>query len=199
MSFVEERLPLEISMQSSGGPGWSTTIVELDSGDESRNQNWSLDRGEWDVGSYLRSWEILQGFLAFFNARRGKAIGFRFQDPFDYKVVAEPFGTGGGGVTQFQLTKTYTSGSGTYVKNITKPIAGLSIYDNGTLRTLTTDYTVDTGTGIVTFLSAPTSGHALTWSGTFDKPVRFDIDKLNISYADLRRGTVRVPIIELKS
>ena len=43
MSFAEVRFPDDISYGSSGGPEYSTDIVETQSGHEQRNANWA----EW--------------------------------------------------------------------------------------------------------------------------------------------------------
>jgi hypothetical protein len=50
-----------------------------------------------------------------------------------------------------------------------------SIYVGGTLKTVTTDYTIDSR-GMVTFASAPAGAAALTWTGAFYWEVRFEND-----------------------
>jgi len=45
---------------------------------------------------------------------------------------------------------------------------------------VTTHYTIS-ATGLVTFVSPPPNDHALTWSGEFDIPVRFDVDYLPVT------------------
>ena len=47
---------------------------------------------------------------------------------------------------------------------------------NGVPKTITTDYSIDATTGIVTFVSQPSVGAPLTWTGEFDVPVRFGAD-----------------------
>lgn len=39
-----------------------------------------------------------------------------------------------------------------------RPVSGLTVYVDGILQTLTTDYTVNTTTGIVSFVTAPADG-----------------------------------------
>lgn len=41
-----------------------------------------------------------------------------------------------------------------------------------------TAHTLDTATGIVTIVSAPSAAN-VTWAGEFDVPMRFDTDKLD--------------------
>lgn len=52
-------------------------------------------------------------------------------------------------------------------------LASLLVYKDGTLKTLTTDYTVSVN-GLVTFVVAPTAAMVLTWTGTYYRRVRFE-------------------------
>ena len=76
-----------------------------------------------------------------------------------------------------------------------------AFFDNASPVSPTVDYT----TGLVTFGSAPTSGHTLTWTGQFDTPCRFDIDDLKIELVDelpaggdLLCRWASIPLIELR-
>jgi len=57
---------------------------------------------------------------------RGRCHTFLHKDWGDYEATAEPFGTGDGATTTFQLKKvsTYAGTSATYERTITKPVAG---------------------------------------------------------------------------
>ena len=197
--FEEQRFPLDISWGSQGGPRWSTTINAATSGFEQRNINWSDVRHAWDLRYGIKHREHMLRVVAFFNAVRGKATGFRFFPPLDFRADEEPFGTAvppDGILTAFQLERTYTLGSRTYIRNITKP-AGvqspgalipspdgqgpLRIFLNAVEQTTPVQYTLDETTGIVTFVVAPILNDVLTWTGPFDVPVRFDVDMLNAS------------------
>jgi hypothetical protein len=59
------------------------------------------------------------------------------------------------------------------------PAPGPLIYINGTLKTLTTDYSAGS-TGLITFVSAPASNAVLTWSGSFYRRVRFAQDGMSM-------------------
>ena len=77
--------------------------------------------------------------------------------------------------TTFQLAKKYTSGAQVQSRLIRKPIAtGFAILVSGVPPT----YTLDATTGIVTIAAAPAAS-AITWSGEFDVPVRYDTDQLD--------------------
>ena len=90
-------------------------------------------------------------------------------------MTAEPFGTGDGTTTQFQLIrKLYTSGFSEPVQNLNGAPA---IYKNAVLQATPADYSVNS-LGVVTFVSAPPNGHALTWTGSYYFRVRFMQDLL---------------------
>jgi uncharacterized protein (TIGR02217 family) len=200
MSFVEERFPVDISFGATGGPMHSTDIITTFGGREQRNINWSAPLGMWNVAHGAKTQTQLNLLIAFFRARRGKAVGFRFKDWSDYTVTAGNIGTGTGALTTFQLRKQYTSGGATVNRIITKPVAGtILIYKNGVLQVVTTDYTVSTTTGIVTFIVAPALNDVITASFEFDVPARFDIDKMEISIENLGISSWgNVPVIEIR-
>ena len=115
----------------------------------------------------------LQTLLGFYLARQGQYDSFLFADPTDNSVSLQSFGTGDGTTTAFQLGRVY----GGFAEAIQNPFQ-VAIFDNGTQKS--SGYTVGTlGTvngGLVTFTTAPTAGHALTWSGSFFFRLRFKDD-----------------------
>lgn len=137
--------------------------------------------------------------LNFFYVRRGKAYGFRFKDWVDYQLTAENIGTGNGVLTAFQITKTYTDAGGSYVRNIYKPVSGIAVYLNGVLQTITTHYTINLSTGVITFVTPPSAAVAVTVTGEFDVPVRFDTDSLDVTLQWIEAGQVQgIPLVELR-
>lgn len=80
MSFTEIRFPENISYGSTGGPEFSTDVVTTHNGCEQRNINWSRARARYNIAYGVRSSEQLTELITFFHARKGKAIGFRFND-----------------------------------------------------------------------------------------------------------------------
>lgn len=160
MSFIETpACPNDHGYGGSGGPGYSTDIVATASGYEHRNSNWSSARRRWDIG-YTRNQTQLNTLMDFFHAVRGKAHGFRFRDPADYAVTTTDgsigSAVGDGTPGPHQLRKRYTSGATTTDRDIRKP-ATAAIYRAGVLKTLTTHYTLDTATGLVTWVHDATS------------------------------------------
>jgi uncharacterized protein (TIGR02217 family) len=64
-----------------------------------------------------------------------------------------------------------------------------------------TAFTVDTTTGIVTFLPGhvPDVGVAVTAGFLFDVPVRFDTDYLEVDLSAFAAGAIpKIPVVEIK-
>jgi uncharacterized protein (TIGR02217 family) len=209
MAFHEIQFPTDISAGSSGGPERITDIVTLRSGFEERNSIWANSRRRYDASQGIRSIDKLYETIEFFEARRGRLHGFRWRDWSDYrsgkpkKVPAfndQQIGTGNGVATQFQLSKTYSLSSNPWTREIKKPVAGtVLIGKNGVQQTITTHFTVDTTTGIVTFVTPPANGHVITAGFEFDVPVRFDTDFMNVSVEIFEAGSLpQIDILEIR-
>lgn len=188
MSFLETpRFPDEIAAWAVGGRGFMTTVVETYGGNEYRNAAWSQARGKWEVlqdavrmgnPSSPRS---MQALRTLFRVCAGQLYGFRFKDYQDYQDEAGGvLGTTGlavGSTLAYQMFKDYVLSPLSYQQIIQKPVAStIAVYNNGVLQTTPGQYSLDSTTGIVTFVSQPTVGHTLTWTGEFDVPVRFATD-----------------------
>lgn len=198
MAFIETRFPVDIAFGSSGGPEYSTDIVIVQSGHEQRNANWSQARAKYNVAHGVKTQAQLDALIAFFRARKGRADGFRFKDWADYKVTGQNIGTGNGTTTVFQLKKTYTSGSGSETRTITKPVSGtIAIYKDAVLQS--SGYTADTTNGQITFSVAPANGVVITADFEFDVPVRFDTDRLSASLDTYgSHSWNEIPIVEVR-
>lgn len=204
-TFAEKLLNPDYSAIRAGGPEFSTAIISTPAGLSQRNINRFDAVRRWQIDFSLLHQPVLRDLRAAHLGLRGQAYGFRFKDWSEFwfsddgtpdSPIATPhqFGTGNGTATAFQLKKTYTFATGfSYEQTIVKPVASvpgdsrgntISIYKNGVLQTLTTDYTIDYQTGIVTFTSAPTNGHALTVTGEFDFPATFGSDWFNPQIGD---------------
>jgi uncharacterized protein (TIGR02217 family) len=205
MNFHEVSFPLAVAFHSTGGPVRKTEIVTLGSGYEERNAVWAGSRRSFDVGSGVRSLDDLSAVIAFFEARAGRLYGFRFKDFADFKSCApgaaispadQAIGSGDGHTTAFQLIKTYASGVGSWTRAIVKPVTGtVRIAVAGS--EITSGFSVDSTTGLVTFTDAPVSG-AITAGFAFDCPVRFDTDSLSINLASFQAGEApSIPLTEI--
>jgi uncharacterized protein (TIGR02217 family) len=169
--------PLECQ-RLTAGPGWNTRIVRTRSGAEQRNAEWSDALRTFDAATGVRTLSDLRTLEQHFNAMRGQLHGFPLLDRTKYSVTAEGFGTGDGSTTAFQLTINDGNAANAYNREIYKPKQTISISKNAVLQTVTTHYTVDYATGIVTFTSAPAAANALTWTGEFYVPCRYAIDRI---------------------
>ncbi len=198
MSFEEVQFPTDISYGATGGPMFLTDIVSTVSGYEQRNSKWSQARAKYNVASGVKTESQWQNLIAFFRARKGKAVGFRFKDWSDYKGTNESLGVGDDTTTDFQLQKIYSSGTVAFARAIAKPVAGTTkIYVDAVLQN--SGVTVDTTTGVVSFATAPAIGTIITADFEFDVPVRFDTDEMSISMDSFDAGNwSSIPLIEVR-
>jgi len=203
MAFHEVQFPADISFGAVGGPQFKTTIVTLDSGHERRNIDWSVARGEWDVQHGLKDQADIDALIAFYRAREGMAYGFRFKDWSDYTLARQAIGATDGSTATYQLFKRYSS-LVEYDRAIAKPVAGtVQVWVNNVAipeGAGAGEFQVDTAAGIVTLGSnlAAQTGTAVEAACEFDVPVRFNLDKMNvtISFHDIYDWPV--PVIEIR-
>ncbi len=209
MQFHEVRFPTTLSFGSVGGPERRTDVVTISNGFEERNSPWAHSRRRYDAGMGMRSLDDIEVLIAFFEARMGQLFGFRWKDWSDFRSCRpsvqpgaqdQDLGVGDGAQLTFELRKTYVSGAFSYVRPITKPVEGsVLVALDGQVQTLGVDFTVDAGIGVVTFVTPPAAGVAVTAGFEFDVPVRFDTDAIQTSVASFRAGEVpNVPIVEVR-
>ena len=129
----------------------------------------------------------------YYNARKGSLESFFIFDPRLHGAVYPDhagyyIATADGVLGTFDIPGRSTSGH--------------AIYIDGNLQTLTTDYTISTGTGAdsadqVVFVSTPTAGGIITcdFTGILRIPVRFMEDKL--TFEMFQRTIFRTGAIEL--
>ncbi|WCR53919.1 MAG: hypothetical protein PG981_000941 [Wolbachia endosymbiont of Ctenocephalides orientis wCori] len=197
MSFTEIRFPEDISYGSTGGPEFFTDVITTHNGREQRNINWSHSRAKYNIAYGVRSNDHLLKLIAFFNARKGKAIGFRFKDWLDFMAIDQEIGVGDDQKTVFQLIKTYTSGEDKHIRVIRKPV-------QQTVKTFLNSkeenvYPANYTTGEITFVKPPGKGVIITANFEFDVPVRFDTDYLNASIDNYGSNSWNdIPLVEIK-
>ena len=210
VGFHEVAFPLRLALGTSGGPVRRTDIVSLSNGRENRNSRWRDARRHYDAGSGVKSVADLYRVLEFFEARAGQLNGFRFRDPVDFQscgplgtVAAsdQTIGIGDGVTAVFQLCKTYADAGGEMVRAIEKPVAGSVVLSVAGVAVPGADFSLDTITGKVTFVSAkiPAAGAAVRAGFRFDVPVRFDTDRIDIDLAQFQAGRIpSIPLVEIK-
>lgn len=160
-TFIESpRFPDDMAYWANGGPQFNTSIIQLNSGFEQRNINWNESRAVYSITEALRTQTdqfAIAETIAFFRAMKGRAYGFRFKDFQDYKVSTSTglvgTGLGTGILSTYQLNKKFIAGSLIDLKKIRKPVGStVKIYINSVLQSVGTNYTLDSTTGLVTFL-----------------------------------------------
>lgn len=210
MAFHEVRFPAALSFGSSGGPERRTEIVTLANGWEERNSPWEASRRRYDAGLGMRSLDDIDVLIAFFEARRGRLHGFRWKDWGDWRSCAPSasvssndqwIGTGDGALATFRLRKNYVSGEQTWVRDIAKPVDGtVCVAVDGVELIEGVEWSVDETTGVVTFTTPPGPGAGVTAGYEYDVPVRFDTDRLDVSYSGFVAGEVpSVPVVEIRT
>lgn len=209
MTFHDVRFPTSLSFGALGGPERRTEIVTLANGFEERNTPWAHARRRYDAGMGLRSLDDVAVLIAFFEARQGQLIGFRWKDWADYQSCLpseeisagdQLIAVGDEQATTFQLSKTYRSGDASYVRPILKPVEGtLRISVGGDPLYDRDAYEVDYNTGILRFDTPPDTGAEVRAGFEFDVPVRFDTDVIMTSMSSFQAGEVPdVPVVEIR-
>ena len=155
---------------------WVTTKQESLSGKKARFPQYTYPTYAYEMSfNFLRTaaafqeWQTLQAFI---DQVQGAGQLWQYPDPDDGSVTNQAFGTGDGVTTQFQLIRSfgpnpYTFNEPVFLLNGTPVI---SVAGTPTLLFTLSPYAV------VTFNSAPANGAALTWTGSYFWPCRFDDD-----------------------
>lgn len=173
----------------SGGDVFTAAVSDTPGRAEKRTQfSWyPLFKGS--IQGLIVGCREMDYIVAFTNARRGKAQSFRWRIPWDNKTSAAQDYTGDTNWTRgrvidltpspapsrtWQLCKEYADGGSATFRPITCPDKVFEIQADGVP---VTGFTVS-DRGVVTGL--PTAA-LLTWTGTFDIPVRFDTEQITIS------------------
>lgn len=207
-AFHETRLPARLAFGCTGGVERRTEVVSLASGHERRSSPWAQGRRRYLIATAPRPLDDAAALVAFFEARRGQLYGFRFRDPTDFKSCApsaqpaaadQVLGTGDGVRKSFQLAKAYGVGVDAVSRNIAKPVAGTVKVAVAGAVLAPAAFSVDPATGIVTLVSAPASGAAVTAGFEFDTPVRFDIDRLDLQMEGFAAARITAcPLVEVR-
>ena len=160
MSFLETpRFPERIAYGSTGGPGYNTDVVVINSGYEQRNAS-LVSRATYDVSHGIKDQADMDTLIAFFRNCKGRAHGFRFRDSIDHStthstgVLTAGIGTG---TPTHQLYKNYVTGALTESRLISKPVANtVEVKRGGVVVTYggsAGNISIDNATGIITFVA----------------------------------------------
>lgn len=201
------RLPEKWSKGSAGGPAFLTDVVPLDSGGEYREERWERGLWRYEIAHNIKRPEQIAEVRAFHLARRGRGRSFLLKDWIDWTsaedgisdpaATDQPLGTGDDVETAFQLIKRYPDAISPYDRTIRWPVDGtLLIAFDGT--PVASGFSVDRGTGVVTFDDPPADTVVITAGFEFDVPVRFEDDHLSVSWDTINsRSAGSVPLMEV--
>lgn len=229
MTFlVGVRLNENIERGALGGARFNTSVLELDSGFEKRNVNWSVPRAEFDLGfGLLLKHQVdpadtmldLDELINFFYIVQGKANSFRMKDWSDFEIgyqngstagVSRQFlGLGDDAQTAFQIFKRYSFGGATFDRLLTKLVnnALVELTLDGVLLTNPGDYTIDPDRGLFNLVVAPASTggtgpggeELLEFRCEFDLHGRLDTDDLKVNMEMFNAGSwPNIPWVELR-
>ncbi len=159
-------------------PMWKTRVQEAISGKETRIADWSYPRWKWELAyDFLRgdaSHAEFQALAGFFNQRQGMFDSFLFQDSDDNAAIGQSLGSGDGTTTAFQLVRAF----GGFVEPILAPNVVSNVYLAGVPQGPSA-YNVSSASGIVTFVTAPPAGIAISADFSFYFRCRFVEDSMD--------------------
>lgn len=182
MAFLYSIFPLELAAMDSQDT-WEDTVIELGGGGEQRAILWSDSKRMFNANTAQNVTLVqLASMRKHFNAVRARGYGFPIRDRSFFQATTEPFGTGDGATTAFQLSINDGNSDNAYNREIYLPENGtIHIFDN-TVEVVQgagagkcqISYSGSTA-GLVTFGTVPVAAHSLTWTGSFYLPVRYDV------------------------
>jgi len=195
MAYRDALFPTGLAYGFRGGPMFNTTVLELASGFEKRNINWSQARAQYDVSHLVKKPDTFAALLDWFFVMEGRGHSFKFWDNKDDTITAQSLGDGDGAKTVYQIYKEYrvqgVSQVFTYHRWITKiqPALITGVTVGGAARTEnavgSTGFTVDRNTGKITFNSAPAlDAEIILGSVKFYVHVRLNIDYMDTEYTN---------------
>lgn len=150
-----------IALDWASAPGYSTDVLVMDNGRESRNQNLSGNAARLTIRYTALNAAYWQELDAMFQIAAGRAHTFRVRDP-RYNVATSATGK----IVSGQMVYRVTVGAYTFDKVITKPDASVTLTGGGTFSTTTGQILTGSPTG---------------WTGPFYLCMRFDVDALEVT------------------
>lgn len=187
MSFIDQVFPEKYAYGAIASDDWRNEIIVTNNNREARNLPTKDPRRVWDLATTARTHDERNGIHEWFLAMRGAFHSFAFLDFADNTLTRQQIGAGDGVQTVFQIRKSYTIGSETYQRDITKPIvATVRVWVNN--AELVSGWSVSRTTGAITFASPPANGQAIDAACEFHVPVRFAQSRL--SWSAINRNNV---------
>jgi len=210
MAFHNAPFPLTVAALGAA-PSWPVEVIQLGGGAEQRFTPAGDALRVYNAATAITKIADFDAIVQHFNGRRAQLFSFPLKDlTLWHPTTPEPFGTGGGIGSTNQLILNEGDAANAYNREIYLPKTGtIQIRAGVTLKTEGVDYTLAyTGAtgGRVTWLTS-VSGQALTWTGEFYIPVRYDIGALpeaevfamlNLAAGTGLRRPANIPLVEVR-
>lgn len=192
-TFLEDQFPIAIEYGGSFSQKHAVQIVSTQDGAEYRRLLHPFVKLDYEVSfKNLEDW-VMEEVVLFYQRTNGSFRGFRVKDLSDFStndfkgtptnsdMRCVALNASGGNATQFQLVKWYGDSTDSYCarRYIKKPVSGSVVVSQRsagpvyTPMVLTTDYTIDYTTGIITTVS-PEAEDSIYAGCEFDIPCRFE-------------------------
>lgn len=199
MTMIDARMSEKAERGFSVVRASSTRISDLKSGHERRNANRTQRKRRYTARYAGWTVAMREDLIAQNEVADGMLYSFRFKDWLEFRVTQQSLGVAPSGTTAVQLVKTYTKGSTTKTRNITKPVASTVIVyqDDGTGVLVPKAGSTDDTTGLFTPSTSWTAGRAIAWSGDFDVCVRFATDEPEFVLPDREICEVVCELVEV--
>lgn len=166
-----------ITWQLTKTPRFSTRKQQAVSGYEVRVSKRALPMWDFKLSyEYLNGQRVagvseLEQLVGLFLRHRGSWDSFLFTDFSDNNVTDQLIGVGDGTTKTFQLTRVW----GSHAEPCTNINQIVNIKRN---NVVVTNYTVSS-MGLVTFITAPSAGQNVTWTGSYYYRARFSDDYID--------------------
>lgn len=170
-AFLEERLSVAVKYGASYGDDYAVDITKTKAGSEYRNLLHPFPVRDFQFAYDAKAATLYQNIANTYHRAFGRYAGFRVKCLDDYSTngqtgtptaLDQALATISLGAT-YQLQKVYGSGGtplsiGLPYRTIFKPVAGTTLVGIAGVAIRSADWTVDTTTGIVTFVADVTTG-----------------------------------------
>jgi uncharacterized protein (TIGR02217 family) len=181
---MPEILNLVLTFPFTDEPSANSAIVRFENGSEQRVARYTRNRRIFRAAMNNIPDADRDTLLAFFEARNGPVEAFYLKHYREYSVTGEAVGTGDNNEDTFEFDKQY--------------VVALSetVYLDGSPQTRTTHYTIDNDTGVITFVTPPGAGVAITADYEYYFKVRFGENSLPISLNSVSIHGVTFSLVE---
>jgi len=204
IGFHNVRFPEDVSWRSSGGPQFKTQVFESFRGFEKRNIDWDQPLMRFNVAYGVKTDVQVLNLFSFFNARQGRAHGFRYKNWANCRIQNGAIATGDGLSTRLPMWKFYGFQGARMYKRLRKIVPG-SVTNVGVASigglVEGTDYNIDYDSGEIALNFAPGYGvPVFAETLEFDEAVRFDSDSLQSVIDGFNTQSLTdIPLIGVKS